>query len=247
MTTETLATLSSETLADQAYRSIRAAIATGELKPGQKVTERGLAEQLAVSPTPVREAIRRLEQDGLLERTGPRTVKVSVMGDAAIRDLAEVEVALRGMIARFAATHATPEQLDHLDAILDDADDLLVVIKQRKQEGQSLDRHISLMLDAMQRFNDATDGCANNPVLVRLLEQARVFSRPHRRARLLELIAGDPEFSLYRYAAHRELVRALRAGDSVEAERIAMERASAGISDLIAGPQTAETQREADA
>lgn len=236
MTTEPLASLSTDTLADQAYRSIRAAIATGELRPGQKVTERGLAEQLAVSPTPVREAIRRLEQDGLIERTGPRTVKVSVMGEAAVRDLAEVEIALRGMVARFAAKHATPEQLDHLDAILDEADDLLIVLRQRKQEGAPLDRHVSLMLDALQRFNDATDGCANNPVLVRLLEQARVFSRPHRRARLLDLIAADPEFSLHRYASHRELVKALRAGDSAEAERIAMARASAGLSDLIEGP-----------
>lgn len=235
MTTEPLATLSSDTLADQAYRSIRAAIATGELRPGQKVTERGLAEQLSVSPTPVREALRQLAQDGLIERTGPRTVKVSVIGDAAIRDLAEVEVALRGMVARFAAKHATEAQLDHLDAILDEADDLLVLLKQRSQEGAPLDRHVSLMLDAMQRFNDATDGCANNPVLVRLLEQARVFSRPHRRARLLELIEADPEFSLQRYASHRELVLALRAGDSAAAERIAMERAQAGITDLISG------------
>lgn len=237
MAPDPLATLSADTLADQAYRSIRAAIATGDLKPGQKVTERGLAERLAVSPTPIREAIRRLEQDGLLERTGPRTVKVSVVGDSAIADLAEVEVALRGMVARFAAKHATPEQLDHLDAILDEADDLLIVLRQRRDEGAPLDRHVSTMLDTMQRFNDATDSCANNPVLVRLLEQVRIFSRPLRRARLLELIAADPEFSLARYATHRELVRALRAGDSAAAEQIAMERARAGLSDLLSAPR----------
>lgn len=240
MVTEPLATLTSDTLADQAYRSIRAAIATGELRPGQKVTERGLAEQLAVSPTPVREAIRRLEQDGLLERTGPRTVKVSAMGDAAIRDLAEVEIALRGMVARFAAKHATPVQLDHLDAILDEADDLLIILKQRKADGAPLDRHVEQMLDTLQRFNDATEGCANNPVLVRLLEQARVFSRPHRRARLLDLVAADPEFSMHRYATHRELVRALRAGDSGKAEAVAMERARAGLADLMDGPDPRE-------
>ena len=234
--TEPLATLTSETLADQAYRSIRAAIATGELRPGQKVTERGLAEQLSVSPTPVREAIRRLEQDGLLERTGPRTVKVSVMGDAAIRDLAEVEIALRGMVARFAARHATPEQLDHLDAILDEADDLLIVLKQRRENGDPLDRHVALILDTIQRFNDATDGCANNPVLVRRREQARGVSRPPPPAPRHDQIAAAPEFSMHRYSSHRELVRALRAGDSAAAEAVAMERARAGLSDLIDGP-----------
>ena len=74
MPREPLETLVNDTLADRSYRTIRAAITTGELRPGQKVTERGLAERLSVSPTPVREAIRRLEQDGLLERSGPRTV-----------------------------------------------------------------------------------------------------------------------------------------------------------------------------
>src|SRR5918999_2547031 len=88
MPREPLGTLVNDTLADRSYRAIRAAITTGELRPGQKVTERGLAERLSVSPTPVREAIRRLEQDGLLERTGPRTVQVATFGDVAIQDLA---------------------------------------------------------------------------------------------------------------------------------------------------------------
>ncbi len=227
------APLSSDTLADQAYRSIRASIVTGDIKAGQKVTERGLAERLSVSPTPVREAIRRLEQDGLLERTGPRTVKVSVIADTALSDLAEVEVALRGMVARFAAKHATPEQLDRLDTILDEADDLLVLVHQRKREGADLDRHVGQLLDTMQRFNDACEACAGNPVLIRLLEQTRIFSRPSRRARLLELVAEDEQFGLDRYASHRELVKALRAADSDAAERIATDRARAGLQALL--------------
>src|SRR3954471_23810727 len=117
MASETLKGLTADTLADRAYRAIRDAVATGELQPGLKVTERGLAERLSVSPTPVREAIRRLQQDGLLERTGPRTGQRGGLQGAAIQDLAEVEVALRGMVARFAARHATAAQLDHLDAV----------------------------------------------------------------------------------------------------------------------------------
>ncbi|MEV1246225.1 GntR family transcriptional regulator [Nonomuraea sp. NPDC050022] len=235
MATESLATLSNDTLADQAYRSIRAAIVTGELRPSQKVTERGLAERLDVSPTPVREAIRRLEQDGLLERTGPRTVKVSTIGDTALQDLAEVEVALRGMVARFAARHATPEQLDNLDAILDQADDLLILIKQRHADGAPVTRHVNQLLDTMERFNDAVNACADNPVLVRLLKQTRVFSRSESRARRLERVAQDPTFGLDRYATHRALVRALRAGDSAAAEAVVMEDARGGLSALLSG------------
>ncbi|MCO1659008.1 GntR family transcriptional regulator [Pseudonocardia humida] len=243
MPREPLETLVHDTLADRSYRAIRAAITTGELRPGQKVTERGLAERLAVSPTPVREAIRRLEQDGLLERTGARTVKVAAPGDGAIQDLAEVEVALRGMVARFAARHATAEQLDELDAVLDEADDLLIVIKQRHGAGEDTSRHLRLLLDAMQRFNDVVDACAGNPVLVRLLDQTRVFSWPERRARLIERIARDQTFGLDRYAGHRALVRALRAGDSAAAEALVIEDARGGLSDLLTPMSTGPGDR----
>ncbi|MGW3965786.1 GntR family transcriptional regulator [Amycolatopsis sp. NPDC005003] len=238
MARETLKGLAADTLADRAYRAVRDAITTGELRPGQKVTERGLAERLSVSPTPVREAIRRLEQDGLLERTGARTVQVTAFGDTAIQDLAEVEVALRGMVARFAARHASPAQLDHLNAVLDEADDLLIVIKQRHQAGQETARHVDRLLDTMQRFNEVVEACAHNPVLVRLLGQTRVFSRPERRTRLLERIAENDEFGLDRYGSHRALVRALRAGDPAAAEALVIEDARGGLGDLLAAPTT---------
>ncbi|WP_238015343.1 GntR family transcriptional regulator [Dactylosporangium sp. AC04546] len=224
-----------ETLADQAYRQIRIAIADGELRPGEKVTERGMAERLAISPTPVREALRRLELDGLIERLGPRTVLVAAIRDAAIDDLAEVEVGLRGLVARFAARHATADQLDALDAILDRADDLLILLKERRRQGQPTDRHLTELLDTMQEFNDAVDACAHNPVLVRMLDQSRVFSRSRRRELLLQRVAEDDTFGLERYTSHRALIRALRAGDSATAERIALEDSQGGLAALREG------------
>ncbi|MGW2625698.1 GntR family transcriptional regulator [Micromonospora taraxaci] len=224
------------TLADQAYRQVRTAIANGELAPGEKVTERGMAERLAVSPTPVREALRRLELDGLIERIGPRTVLVAAIRDAAIDDLAEVEVGLRGLVARFAARHATAEQLDALDAILDRADDLLILLKERSAQGGPVERHLTELLDTMQQFNDTVSACAHNPVLVRMLEQSRVFSRPQRRELLLQRVAEDDTFGLERYSSHRALVRALRAGDSAAAERIALEDSQGGLAALREAP-----------
>jgi DNA-binding GntR family transcriptional regulator len=222
-----------ETLADRTYRAAKEAIAAGELRQGEKITERGLAERFAVSPTPVREAIRRLEQDGLIERTGPRTVVVATMGDTAIQELAEVEIALRGLVARFAARHATPAQLDELDTILDEADDLLIVVRKRHADGEPVDRQVGKLLDTMQRFNDAVNTCANNPVLVRLLDQTRVFSRAERRTRLLEHVAANDRFGLDRYASHRELVRALRDADAAAAEAIVMNDARGGLAELL--------------
>ena len=225
--------MSQETLADRTYRAAREAIAAGELRQGEKITERGLAERFAVSPTPVREAIRRLEQDGLIERVGPRTVVVATMGDSAVQELAEVEIALRGLVARFAARHATPAQLDDLDAILDEADDLLIVVQKRHADGQPVERQVNKLLDTMQRFNEAVNTCARNPVLVRLLEQTRVFTRDERRSRLLEHVAANDRFGLDRYGSHRDLVRALRAADAVGAEAIVMNDARGGLAELL--------------
>ena len=222
-----------ETLADRTYRAAKEAIAAGELRQGEKVTERGLAARFSVSPTPVREAIRRLEQDGLIERTGPRTVVVATMGDSAIQELAEVEIALRGLVARFAARHATPAQLDDLDAILDEADDLLIVVRKRHADGEPVDRQVGRLLDTMQRFNDAVSTCAGNPVLVRLLEQTRVFSRDERRARLLAQVAANDRFGMDRYASHRALVRALRDADAPAAESIVTTDARGGLAELL--------------
>ncbi|SFD18466.1 GntR family transcriptional regulator [Micromonospora sediminimaris] len=221
-----------ETLADQAYRQVRAAIAAGELTAGEKVTERGLAERLAISPTPVREALRRLESDGLIERIGPRTVLVAEIRDAAIDDLAEVEVGLRGLVARFAARHATADQLDALDEILDRADDLLILLKERRTQGMPTERHLNALLDTMVEFNETVNACAHNPVLVRMLDQSRVFTRPQRRELLLQRVAEDDTFGMERYTSHRALVRALRAGDSAAAERIAIADAQGGLDAL---------------
>ena len=225
-----------ETLATRAYRSVQQAIATGDLTPNEKITERGLAERLSMSPTPVREAMRRLEQDGLIERVGPRTVVVADIGSSAVEDLAEVEIALRGLVARFAARHATPAQLAELDAILDEADDLLIVLKQRHADGRPVEKHLNALLDAMQRFNDTVEACAGNAVLVRLLDQARVFTRAQRRARLLRHTAVNDQFGLDRYSGHRALVRALRAGDSAAAEHLAITDVTGGLDDLRRDP-----------
>ena len=228
-------TTTETTLADRAYRAVRDAIAARELVPGQKVTERGLAEQLEMSPTPVREAIRRLEQDGLLERTGPRTVKVSAIGEKAVQDLVEIEVALRGIVARFAARYATPEQLDTLDDLLDEADDLLIVIKQRHRAGEDVTRLIHKLLDTIARFNDTVEASADNPVLVRLLDQSRVFSQPGRRARILARTSYDDSFGMARWRSHRDLVHALRRRDADAAEAIMVSDAGGGLHDLLDG------------
>ncbi|MFJ2397362.1 hypothetical protein ACIOTI_31995 [Streptomyces sp. NPDC087843] len=73
---------------------------------------------------------------------------------------------------------------------------------------------------------------AHNPVLVRMLEQSRVFTPTRRRELLLNRVAEDETFGMDRYTSHRALVRALHARDEVTAERLALSDAQGGLNAL---------------
>jgi DNA-binding GntR family transcriptional regulator len=88
--------------ADSAYQAMRTDLVTGELPPGDHLAELVLAGRYGVSRTPIREALRRLEQDGLVERRG-RRMHVRERRPAERRDLAEVLLLLEQAAARGAA------------------------------------------------------------------------------------------------------------------------------------------------
>jgi len=91
-----------DSLAERAYRALREQIATGGLAPGERVTERGLGLQLGVSATPIREALRRLEQERLVERVAARQLRIAAHSDQALRELMYTEAVLRAAAARIA-------------------------------------------------------------------------------------------------------------------------------------------------
>jgi DNA-binding transcriptional regulator YhcF (GntR family) len=111
-------------LADQAYAAIRAAITSGELPAGEKITERGLAAMLSVSLTPVREAIRRLEQELLIERRGARATVVFERSPAADDEFVQLEAALRALAVRLATTKADEHLVARLEQRLAVTDEL---------------------------------------------------------------------------------------------------------------------------
>ncbi|TQQ84510.1 GntR family transcriptional regulator [Peptacetobacter hominis] len=90
-------------LRDVVFESLRKAIVEGQLKPGQRMMEVQLAEQLGVSRTPVREAIRKLELEGLVIMLPRKGAYVADMSIKDIIDLLEVRAALEGLAASLAA------------------------------------------------------------------------------------------------------------------------------------------------
>ena len=93
-----------------AYALILEAIDMGEYRPGDKLVESDLAERLGVSRTPVREALKRLETQSLLTRSG-RSLIVSSLDHNQLSELYAVRTELEGLAARLAAVHAADEEV----------------------------------------------------------------------------------------------------------------------------------------
>lgn len=104
---------------DGVYLHLRDLILSGDLTPGEKLAEVELGARLGVSRTPIREAIQRLVQDGLLEASANRGVWVRVISHAEAADAYTVRETLDGLAAELAARHHTPEDALHLRAALD--------------------------------------------------------------------------------------------------------------------------------
>jgi DNA-binding GntR family transcriptional regulator len=101
---------------EHAYATIRDMIVSGRLRAGETISEVQLAEVLAVSRTPVREAVRRLLAQGLLEVT-PRGVRVFRPGAGDVAEVYFLRAAIEGAIARAAAARIAAEQLAELRRI----------------------------------------------------------------------------------------------------------------------------------
>ena len=92
-----------------AHSLILDAIETGQYKPGDRLVESELAEKFGVSRTPVREALQRLETQGMLRRDG-RSLIVAALDHNQLTELYAVRTELEGLAARLAARHATDEE-----------------------------------------------------------------------------------------------------------------------------------------
>src|SRR6202043_16176 len=208
-----------DSLAEQAYRAIREGIATGLFSAGERVTERGLAARLNVSATPVREALRRLEQEGLIERVSARQLRVVDHSSDTLRELLLAGAALRALEARFATHKITEAALDRMDAIVDaQASDQGIDIPERLRIGRELDMEI--------------DRAADNPTLRGMILSLSIIGQ-ERRARSVESLLQHPEVGLRRVQAHPDLLAAFRHRDPDLVEQVFRRHATGGVELLL--------------
>ena len=102
-------------LRDVVFNTLREAILKGELKPGERLMELKLAAKLGVSRTPIREAIRMLEQEGLAVTIPRRGAVVAHMSEKDTEDVLQIRCALDELAVQLAADNIQPEQLEELE------------------------------------------------------------------------------------------------------------------------------------
>jgi DNA-binding GntR family transcriptional regulator len=182
-------------LADQAYHAIRGLIVSLELAPGAVIDERQLVERLAIGRTPVREALRRLAQERLVEVYPRRGMFVSGVDVRELARLSEVREVLEPEAARLAAERATDADRRELGALL-----------------AELDTAGGELMDLDERIHRAVYRAAHNDLLEATLEQyyvlaLRIWSMALDRAHDLEEAVEE----------HRALLEAIRSGDAERA------------------------------
>ena len=189
------------TLADQVYSFLKKGIISGDLQPGERLKELEIAQSLGASRTPVREALSRLEQEGLVQpfpSGGLTVVKLSANDVKEIYGLLRV---LESYGIRLAAERITPKQLERLEALCDRAEQLGT---------EDIDRLIELN----GRFHELLIEVTAHRRLRELVGQLRTALQPYRIVTMLRPdFHGSPQFRDLMVRQHSEIAKALRARD----------------------------------
>ncbi|MBC7779706.1 MAG: GntR family transcriptional regulator [Proteobacteria bacterium] len=193
-------------LRQQVVERLRAAVIAGDLAPGQRLTERELIDRVGVSRTVIREALRQLESEGLVETVPNKGPVVRALSSAEAADLYRIRAALEALAARLFIERAPAAAKDYLATAL-------AAVEAAYRDGAA-----DGILAAKNRFYAALFDGAGSEVLSSMLGglHARIWrwralglSHPQRSsARSNQAIAGL-----------RELVEAIRRGDAQHAER----------------------------
>jgi DNA-binding GntR family transcriptional regulator len=193
-------------LRELVFESLREAIISGMLRPSERLMEIQLAEEMGVSRTPVREAIRKLELEGLVVMIPRKGAYVAGMSIKDIADVFEIRGALEGLAAELASERATDEELEVMERYL-------VKISEEIENGD-LSKVVETDTDFHTLIYEASRNARLSQIINNLREQIQRFrttslSFPGRMKVALE--------------EHRKIVEALSSRDGELARKLAQE------------------------
>jgi DNA-binding GntR family transcriptional regulator len=188
---------------ENVYVRLKDAILTGSLRPMERITENKVAASYGLSRTPVREAFRRLETEGLIQVIPQRGSFVSQPSVEDILEIYQIRMPLECMSARIAAERIEDDQLAELEN--------LVNAERARAEGRSAERS----LRASARFHAALYACTRNKRLASFLVDMQ--NQVHRVRVLWPSTVARLEET---WKEHAAILTALKSRDGAEAERL---------------------------
>ncbi|WP_408010351.1 GntR family transcriptional regulator [Pseudalkalibacillus sp. A8] len=191
-----------KSLRDIVIESLREAIIAGELKPGERLKERELAEKMGISTTPVKEALRILTHEGLVITLPRKGTIVSELVDTSIEEVLMLKASLEGLAANLAAKKISEKDLDRLRKQIKVMEQLA---KQKDREELKKENTV---------FHTMIRDAAQNPVIQNTLKTVISFDKAFR-ARALKLNIEIREG----FAEHKQIFEAIEARDSELAEK----------------------------
>jgi DNA-binding GntR family transcriptional regulator len=186
----------------QAYEQIREMIITLELMPGSRVDEQGLAEQLNFGRIPIREALKLLVHDNLIEVSKHRGVYISRIDPEDLKSLSEVRVLMEGSTARLAAQRATEDDILIMETLIEEQKSIPPGDKQA-------------WFEIDHKLHQAISAASQNHYLRDSLEYYFGLSQ-----RLWYLALPKIDFLSQAVQEHADLVRSIKDHKSDEAEEI---------------------------
>lgn len=204
VTLEPVQTREYSPIREEVFTMLRQAILTGKLQPGDRLVERELAEQLGVSRTPVREALRKLELENLVTHIPRKGVVVSEISKKDVIEIFDIRASLEGLASSLAAQKATKEDLQGLKELL------------KEMENASVSRNSDSLNEIHDQFHKMLFDIADSPRLVQMINSLSDYIN-----RFMKAGYSIPGRSSAAMQEHRELLESIEAKDSLRAETIA--------------------------
>jgi DNA-binding GntR family transcriptional regulator len=202
-------------LKDQAYEQVRDLVLSGELAPGDLLSERQLVSRLGMSKTPIRVALERLDRDGFLEILPQRGARIREPTEREIVDYYDFRIALESWIVKRATGHARKRDLQKLNRI---------VARQQKLLPGTGEAIVAPYTALDAEFHQALAETAGNAEIVKTMQTQR-----DKLALVLSIILRrNPEWLLTTTAEHERIVQAIESHDADLAEREIVEHLEHG-------------------
>ncbi len=196
----------SNSLHSRVYNRIRNDILNGVYEPGESLVELKLSEELGVSRTPVREALRQLELEGLVQSVPNKGATVRGVTEQDIQDIYTIRMLIEGLAARWAAEKITPEELEELKEAVD------------LEEFYTTKSNYGNMLRFDTRFHDIIFKASKSKPLMYTLS---TFHRYVQKARRVSM--SSPERAAEVLQEHKAILQAIIDRDADRAEKLMTE------------------------